>query len=103
MKALCYLGPNELSVKEKNIPVIESGEVLIKVAFCGICGTDTLAYHGGMTKRTKPMVILGHEFSGTVAAVSYGSKLQIGDRVTVEPITSCGNCESCLKGDYNLC
>lgn len=103
MKALCCIGPNELSVEEKSIPEIGPGEVLIKVAYCGICGTDMLAYHGGMTKRIKPSVILGHEFSGTIHAVSEGSRFQAGDRVTVEPITSCGECDSCRKGDYNLC
>ena len=103
MKALCYLGPNQLAVKEQGIPEIGPGEVLIKVAYCGICGTDMLAYHGGMSKRTKPSVILGHEFSGIIHAVAPGSRFQIGDRVTVEPITSCGECDSCRKGDYNLC
>ncbi|WP_066304067.1 zinc-binding dehydrogenase [Bacillus sp. FJAT-29814] len=103
MKALCYVGPNELAVKEKGIPEIGPGEVLIKVAYAGICGTDTLAYHGGMTKRTKPFVILGHEFSGTVHEAGPSSSFQKGDRVTVEPITSCGECDSCQRGVYNLC
>jgi len=66
MKALCYVGPNELAVKERNIPEIGAGEVLIKVNYAGICGTDMLAYHGGMSKRTKPSVSLGNEFSGNV-------------------------------------
>lgn len=103
MKALCYVGPNELAVKERNIPEIGAGEVLIKVNYAGICGTDMLAYHGGMTKRTKPSVILGHEFSGTVYEAGVSSSFQKGDRVTVEPITSCGECDSCQRGDYNLC
>src|SRR5690606_4108749 len=103
MKALCYVGPNELAVKERSIPEIGPGDVLIKVAYAGICGTDMLAYHGGMAKRTKSPVILGHEFSGIVHKTGPSSNFQIGDRVTVEPITSCGECDSCKRGDYNLC
>lgn len=103
MKALYYVGPNQLGIKNQRIPEIGRGEVLIKVAFSGICGTDMLAYHGGMEKRVKPSVILGHEFSGTIHKNAPGSQFQIGEQVTVEPLLTCGECPGCQIGEYNLC
>ncbi|WP_174733226.1 zinc-dependent alcohol dehydrogenase [Mesobacillus harenae] len=103
MKALSYTGPNQLAVKERNIPEIQAGEVLIKVAYAGICGTDMLAFHGGMDNRVKPPVIFGHEFSGTIEQAHEGSLLLKGDRVTVEPLITCGECHGCQTGEYNLC
>lgn len=103
MKALYYAGPNKLGVKHYRKPEIGPGEVLIKVAFTGICGTDMLAYHGGMPKRVKPSVILGHEFSGTIQNVAEGSQFQVGEQVTVEPLLTCGDCPGCKIGEYNLC
>ncbi|WP_394138461.1 zinc-dependent alcohol dehydrogenase [Cytobacillus oceanisediminis] len=103
MKALFYTGPNELAIQETPIPEPKPGEVLIKVAYTGICGTDMLAYHGGMEKRVKPPVILGHEFSGTIHAIGGESAFQVGDKVTVEPLITCGECYGCKTGEYNLC
>jgi (R,R)-butanediol dehydrogenase / meso-butanediol dehydrogenase / diacetyl reductase len=103
MKALYYVGPNKLGIKKQSIPAIRPGEVLIKVAFTGICGTDMLAYHGGMPTRVKPSVILGHEFSGTIQKVTAGSQFQVGEQVTVEPLITCGECPGCKSGEYNLC
>lgn len=103
MRALTYTGPNELTISERCLPVPEDGEVLIKVAYAGICGTDMLAYHGGMEKRVKPPVILGHEFSGVVISTGPESEYQEGEKVTVEPLITCGKCNGCLTGEYNLC
>lgn len=103
MRALIYTGANELVVEEKPIPVSNPGEVLIKVAYAGICGTDMHCYHGGMDNRVKPPVTLGHEFSGIVEDAGNNSALQKGEKVTVEPILSCGKCNGCKIGEYNLC
>ncbi|WP_158735599.1 zinc-binding dehydrogenase [Alteribacillus sp. YIM 98480] len=103
MKALVYKGPNQLTIEDKPIPQPNHGEVLIKLAYAGICGTDMLCYHGGMENRVRPPVILGHEFSGTVETVGLESKFHKGDKVTVEPLITCGRCNGCQIGEYNLC
>ncbi|MFD1037411.1 zinc-binding dehydrogenase [Virgibacillus byunsanensis] len=103
MKALFYTGPNQLNIKEIPVPTLNEREVLIKVAYVGICGTDMLCYHGGMDNRVQPPVILGHEFSGIIEAIGANCISQVGEKVTVEPIVSCGECSGCKKGEYNLC
>jgi threonine dehydrogenase-like Zn-dependent dehydrogenase len=77
------------------------GELLLEVAFCGICGSDLHAaepdYHEG--------TVMGHEFSGVVAGIGEGVEgWTIGDRVCVNPNGAwCGSCESCVSGEVNLC
>lgn len=78
------------------------GEVLVKVAACGICGTDVHIlrgeYMGGYP------VIPGHEFAGEVAAVGEGvTRFAVGDRVAVEPNIACDNCVNCLNNRQNFC
>jgi len=85
------------------MPVINSGEVLIRVAYTGICGSDLLIWNGGYP-RVKPPVTIGHEFSGVIEAVEGDvSALKPGDRVVVEPLMTCGQCAACTSGEYNLC
>lgn len=103
MKALFYEEANKLSIRETTVPSPGEREVLIKVAYVGICGTDMHCYHGGMEKRVTPPVILGHEFSGVIEEVGENCSLINGERVTVEPLISCGECSSCKAGEYNLC
>lgn len=103
MKALVYEGNHTLTVKETDIPQIDRGEVLIRVHFVGICGTDMLIWHDGLA-RVKPPVIIGHEFSGVIEKVgSPDSPYKPGDRVVVEPLLSCGVCKACKTGAYNVC
>jgi L-iditol 2-dehydrogenase len=84
-------------------PKPKPGEVLIKVNLTGICGSEVHAFKGTHPYR-KPPVILGHELAGRIVEVTPGvKKLQVGDRVTVEPQISCQNCSFCLRGDINLC
>ncbi|MGD8401676.1 MAG: alcohol dehydrogenase catalytic domain-containing protein, partial [Bacillota bacterium] len=84
-------------------PKPKPGEVLIKVNLTGICGSEVHAFKGTHPYR-KPPVILGHELAGRIVVVTPGvKKLQVGDRVTVEPQISCQNCSFCLRGDINLC
>ncbi|MEM8700513.1 MAG: alcohol dehydrogenase catalytic domain-containing protein [Pseudomonadota bacterium] len=97
MKALVYTGPESQSYMEVADPVPSDGEVLIRVAHTGICGSDMHAFLGHDERRPAPL-ILGHEVAGTVI-----SGAQAGRRVTVNPLLSCGDCEACLSGRDNLC
>jgi len=78
------------------------GEVLIRVAACGICGTDVHIFRGEYMGEYP--LVPGHEFSGEVVAVGEGvSRFRVGDRVAVEPNIACGNCEACLNNRQNFC
>jgi len=79
------------------------GEVLVEVRWCGVCGSDIHAYHGTHPFMPPPL-ILGHEFSAVVRDVGEGVEgFAPGDRVTVEPVLSCGECVNCRQGLYHLC
>jgi threonine dehydrogenase-like Zn-dependent dehydrogenase len=84
------------------MPELRSGTVRVEPRFTGICGTDLSVWHGSHSRATAP-VTLGHEFSGIVVATGAGSSLDVGARVFVEPVVSCGECTSCRAGDYNVC
>ncbi|WP_210529819.1 alcohol dehydrogenase catalytic domain-containing protein [Rubellimicrobium arenae] len=78
------------------------GEVVVKVAAAGVCGTDRHILKGEFP--SKPPVVLGHEFSGTVVAVGEGvTTHKVGDFVACDPNIACGSCPSCLLGRINLC
>jgi len=79
----------------------DAGEVRVAVERCGICGSDL---HWFLGRMPLPGVCPGHEISGTVDGVGKGvSDWRHGDRVTIEPITRCGECPRCKMGDYHLC
>ncbi|HBP37473.1 MAG TPA: galactitol-1-phosphate 5-dehydrogenase [Clostridiales bacterium] len=103
MKALVYQGPFHLEIEERKKPVPKPGEVLIEVKACGICGSDIHGYAGKTGRRTPP-VIMGHEFSGILSGI--GSEVQDlikGQRVTVQPLLSCGECADCRSGRRAQC
>lgn len=104
MKALVYELNEKLSVLEREKPVPKAGEALIKVNFAGICGSDIVAWQGGFTRIESP-VILGHEIAGVIEEVNVAGQatVALGDRVVIEPLISCGECEPCSKGYYNVC
>jgi L-iditol 2-dehydrogenase len=103
MKAVYVQDAYNVIVKEVEVPTIAANEVLIKVKAAGICGSDLHTYKGLHPFR-KPPVIIGHELSGVVVKIGEAvSKLQVGNRVTVEPQTGCGICEHCLTGNNNYC
>ena len=96
----------KLEVEEVPVPEPGPGEVLVRVKACGICGTD-LKIVGGAYRGTWPPelpFIIGHEWSGEVAALGPGTAgLAVGDRVVAENHTGCGACPMCRAGRYNLC
>ncbi|WRS27539.1 galactitol-1-phosphate 5-dehydrogenase [Oscillospiraceae bacterium MB08-C2-2] len=104
MKALVYKGPKQLEIEQRPVPVPKDGELLLKIKACGICGSDIHGYLGLTGRRIAPMV-MGHEFSAEVVGLGTGLKLGFaeGDRVSVQPCVSCGECDYCLAGDNNLC
>jgi len=97
MKALVYTGPESLSYHDMPDPVPAAGEVLLRVDRVGICGSDMHAYLGHDERRPAPL-ILGHEVAGTVQTGA-----NIGQRVTVNPLVTCGTCPACTSGRDNLC
>lgn len=115
VKALQFHGREDIRVEQVPEPVPGPGEVKLRNAYSGICGSDLHIYfdpdHSGMD-YTKPHPvtgaelpqILGHEFAGEVVAVGEGvDNVQIGDRAAVWGIYYCGKCGACEKGIYNAC
>lgn len=105
MKAAIFIsGGRPLEVREVATPTPGPGQVLVRVAGCGLCHTD-LHYldHGVRTFKTPPL-ILGHEASGVVANVGPGvENWREGDRVLIPAVLSCGRCSYCRAGRENLC
>jgi 2-desacetyl-2-hydroxyethyl bacteriochlorophyllide A dehydrogenase len=103
MKALIYEGPRMMNVRHVEIPVPGEREVLLRVERAGICGSELSGYLGHNSLR-KPPLIMGHEFSGTIAGMgNRAGKFRMGERVAVNPLQSCGSCGHCLSGDAQLC
>ena len=106
MKAAVLHKPLDLRVEEVSIPQIGSNEVLVKMKRVGVCGSDIHYYmEGSIASFTiKQPLILGHECAGEI--VETGDKVKafrIGQRVVIEPGFTCGKCEYCKTGRYNLC
>ena len=97
MKALVYTKANEIVYRDEPDPETRDDQVLVKVAASGICGSDMHAYHGHDPRRVPPL-ILGHEVSGFVAS---GDRM--GERVVINPLMTCGQCDYCESGRTNLC
>lgn len=103
MKALLLSRYCQLEIVEVPKPQPGQDEVLIRVAACGICGSDVYGY-GGSSGRRIPPIVMGHEAAGTIAALGYGvTRFALGERVTFDSTVFCGNCPPCLRGEINLC
>ncbi len=100
-----YLGNKSFEVREIPERPLRADEVLVKVAACGICGTDVHIYHGDKgSAEVHPPVVLGHEFSGIVERVgSAVTTVRPGDHVTVDPNIYCGKCHFCKIGKKQQC
>jgi (R,R)-butanediol dehydrogenase/meso-butanediol dehydrogenase/diacetyl reductase len=104
MKAAFYNGNQTITVGECTPVPPEAGQVQLKISHCGICGTDLHIYHGAMDKRVHLPQIMGHETSGTVAALGAGVEgFTIGDPVAVMPLNPCNECPACQAGHSHIC
>jgi len=103
MKAAVVEKPGVMRVKEVPVPEINDDEVLIRVKYVGICGTDLSIYTGKYSAEFLPL-IPGHEFSGVIEKVGANAKdLKVGDRVTADINMSCGTCFYCRRGQKLMC
>jgi L-iditol 2-dehydrogenase len=106
MRAALLHGIHDLRLAELARPEPAPGEVLLKVATVGVCGSDVHYYQHGRigSQVVERPIIMGHEFSAWIADLGAGvSGLEVGQLVAVEPGISCGQCELCLHGHPNLC
>jgi len=105
MKCAYFLGNKQIEIRDRDFPDPGEGQVLLRVAACGVCGTDVHIYNGekGSAEVTPP-VILGHEFSGFVEKVGPGvTDLTVGQLVTVDPNVYCGKCLPCRQDQKQMC
>ena len=103
MRAVVYLGPEQIELRRVPVPVPGPGEVLVRVRAALTCGTDVKTYRRGHPKFPPPFVF-GHEFGGDVAAVGAGGEhFRPGMRVTANVFAECGQCFFCQRGQGNLC
>ena len=104
MQALVWTAPEKMEMQEYPDPMPAADEVVIRVAFAGICGSELSGFLGHNALRTPPLV-MGHEFAGEIVEVGArgapGSV--VGDAVTVNPLTYCGQCRTCRMGLTQLC
>lgn len=103
MKAMLLSQYRQLEITDLPTPIPGAGELLIRVAACGICGSDVHGYDGSSGRRIPP-IVMGHEAAGRVAAL--GAQVtgwREGDRVTFDSTVSCGSCPYCSRGEINLC
>lgn len=103
MKSIVITKPNELVIEKRNIPQPNQDEVRVKVKLAGICGSDSHIYRGHNPFAKYPRVI-GHEFFGEIDAIGAGvESSRIGERVSIDPVISCGKCYPCSIGRPNVC
>jgi L-iditol 2-dehydrogenase len=101
MRAVVYRGVNDMRVETVPVPKIGPGELLVKVATCGICGTDLKKIHTGSHSAPR---IFGHEMAGTIVEVGAGvSRYEVGERVVVHHHVPCGDCYYCRKQTPTQC
>ncbi len=103
MQALVLTNYRNLELQDIARPHLGPNDVLVRVAACGICGSDVHGYDGSSGRRVPP-IIMGHEAAGTVVEVgSAVDRAKVGDRVTFDSTISCGQCDACRRGHVNLC
>ncbi|MBD9091219.1 MAG: NAD(P)-dependent alcohol dehydrogenase [Bacteroides oleiciplenus] len=106
MKVAVMLGIGRMGFEERPIPKVKPNEILVKLDYVGVCGSDIHYYETGRIGNyiVQPPFILGHESGGTVVKVGQNVKhLKVGDKVALEPGKTCGHCRFCREGKYNLC
>jgi alcohol dehydrogenase, propanol-preferring len=105
MKAAVFHGPHRpLEIEDRPMPAAGPGEIVIKIAACGLCHTDLHYIDHDVPTFQRPPLILGHEASGTIAHVGSGiERWHEGDRVLVPALLTCGACDACRRGRENIC
>ena len=99
MKSVVLTGKRNFEIKDVNEPVSQNGNVLVDVKKAGICGSDIHYWEAGGPVG----LVMGHEYCGVVTDAGDRSDLKVGDRVTALPISPCGHCPACLKGNPQFC
>src|SRR6516165_1479565 len=103
MKALLLSQYKHLEMTDLPVPRAEPDEVLVRVAACGICGSDVHGYDGSSGRRIPP-IVMGHEAAGRIAELGdCVTEFAKGERVTFDSTVYCGSCRPCLRGEVNLC
>src|SRR5581483_6800178 len=103
MKALLLSQYRHLEITDIPVPALDDDELLVRVAACGICGSDVHGFDGSSGRRIPP-IVMGHEAAGIVADVGKKvSGFKAGDRVTFDSTVYCGECANCRRGNVNLC
>jgi len=105
MKAIVFKGARDVELEERPVPVLEDEEVLIRVEYAGICGSDMHPYRGESSLHIAGN-IMGHELTGIVEKINTTKGdpgFAVGDRVVPNPYTYCGVCEMCLTGRHSGC
>ncbi len=105
MKAAVLTSPHTIEIQERPMPEPGPGQVRIKLAAVGVCGSDVHYYEEGRigSQVVQYPTLLGHEPSGVVDAVGPGVTIKHGTRVAIEPASPCRQCELCLAGQYHIC
>ncbi|MRX44736.1 zinc-dependent alcohol dehydrogenase [Agromyces kandeliae] len=104
MLTAAYTGDSTITVSEAEPRPPAPGQVQIRVAYVGLCGTDLHILHGSMDARVRTPLVFGHEMSGTIAALGEGvTGWDLGDAVTVMPLAWDGTCPACLAGNEHIC
>ena len=106
MKVAVMLGIGRMGFEERPIPEVKPNEVLVKLEYVGVCGSDIHYYETGRIGSyiVQPPFMLGHESGGIVVKLGQNVKhLKVGDKVALEPGKTCGHCHFCREGKYNLC
>src|SRR3954471_16392555 len=104
MKVLLYPAWDKIEVAKQPEPAPADGEVIVRVAACGLCGSELEAFKNHSPRRTPPL-ILGHEFCGEISALGDGVRggLRIGQRVISNSLVPCSQSVRCRRGDTHLC
>jgi (R,R)-butanediol dehydrogenase/meso-butanediol dehydrogenase/diacetyl reductase len=103
MKAIVFKEKERVACEERDASARVEGEVRIRISFAGICGSD-LSIYAGKHPRAQPPLVMGHECSGVIEETEDTDSLfQVGDRVTIQPLISCGRCTPCLTGQRHVC
>ncbi|MEM9778697.1 MAG: alcohol dehydrogenase catalytic domain-containing protein [Pseudomonadota bacterium] len=99
-----YRGNKTFTLDRTAKPTPRPGEVAVRIAYCGICGTDMHVFHGNMDARVGFERVIGHEMSGTVESLGEGvTGLTQGQKVVVRPLDPCGACPACDAGHPHIC